>query len=331
MGVRKKLAMKKRMRRFFLFSLAAFLLVLSGCGEAYKSAAEPRNSSTATPPGTAKNVCWLIEATDTKQFSYSAPSSGAINITATLYFIAWKVGGPNMLGQYKGRAMVTLDMDLSKAGSGNLICTGGVMDDSICDDISFEMTAAQAESITAQGEDVDLAPLTSFIGQADIITEEYAISQQNWQALADGEVKFDANSSFGDSRKYEQGFTLKAGEQTVLITVGDLAAAYGVEAFSGTITTSASPTDAPARFRDKVMSRMEDRLEAAEQPGMPTAETVAGMPPHGGISIDAQGREGMDTNGDGKLEIYFAEDGSVMADFDGDGNYEPAGEDGADH
>lgn len=39
----------------------------------------------------------------------------------------------------------------------------------------------------------------------------------------------------------------------------------------------------------------------------------------------------MDTNGDGRFEIYIGEDGKAWADFDGDGKYEIAGEDGVDH
>lgn len=50
-----------------------------------------------------------------------------------------------------------------------------------------------------------------------------------------------------------------------------------------------------------------------------------------GLTVDSEGRKGMDTNGDGWLDIYFGEDGNVWADFDGDGKYEVAGEEGVDH
>jgi hypothetical protein len=38
---------------------------------------------------------WLIETSDTKNFTYTIPNSngGVIDMTATLYFIAWKTGG----------------------------------------------------------------------------------------------------------------------------------------------------------------------------------------------------------------------------------------------
>jgi hypothetical protein len=38
----------------------------------------------------------------------------------------------------------------------------------------------------------------------------------------------------------------------------------------------------------------------------------------------------MDTNDEGRFEIYIGEDGKAWADFDGDGKYEIAGEEGVD-
>ena len=207
------------------------------------------------------------------------------------------------------------------------------MDDSISDNISFELIPAQREAVSAKGEDIDLAPLVKFIGQAEIITGEYTISQQNWKALADGQVKLDVSGSFGDGAKNAQGFVLKAGEDTVLISVADFAAAYNLDAFRGTISKTESGADPRSWFRDKVMSRMEERLASTEQPGaQQLPETVpSDADAQEGLTVDSKGREGMDTNGDGRLDIYFGEDGNVWADFDGDGKYEIAGEDGVDY
>lgn len=330
--------MKKLAIYLALISIVFGMFTLSGCGSAASASEQPSvaltdnaESDESSSPGT----YWLIQASDTKQFSYAVPggSGGTIDMIATLHFIAWKKGGEEMFGQYEGRALVALDMDLSQAGSSGVTYTGGVMDDSISDSISFELLPAQQEAITAEGEDIDLAPLIKLIGQAEIITDEYTISQQAWKALADGQVKLDVNGGFGDGAKNSQGFVLKAGEDTVLISVSDLTAAYCLEDFSGTITKVNTPPDALSWFRDKVMSRMEERLSSSEQSSsqsMPEsgsdAETV-----QGGLTVDSEGREGMDTNGDGRLDIYFGEDGRVWADFDGDGKYEAVGEDGVDH
>lgn len=206
------------------------------------------------------------------------------------------------------------------------------MDDSISDNISFELIAAQAEAVTAEGEDIDLAPLVKFIGLADIIADEYMITQQNWKALAEGEAKLDINSGFGDGERYQQGFTLKAGKDSVLVSVGDLAAAYNLEAFSGTITMTETPLDALSKFRDKVMSRMEERLSNSEQfDGQEMSEEDFDYEGEGIFTVDSEGREGMDTDGDGKLEFYYDEEGHVWSDIDGDGEYEIAGEEGSDH
>jgi hypothetical protein len=57
---------------------------------------------------------------------------------------------------------------------------------------------------------------------------------------------------------------------------------------------------------------------------MPTADfdSSAGFESQNGFAVDSEGREGIDTNGDGRLEIYYGEDGEARADFDGDGKYD---------
>ncbi|NCC66627.1 MAG: hypothetical protein EOM14_00335 [Clostridia bacterium] len=240
--------------------------LLTGCGGAQKTAKSGQLDAQSKKGGASASSdsgpYWLIMVSDTKNFYYSIPSgSGAvIDMTATLYFIAWKKGGEDMFGQYEGRALVALDMDLSNAGTGGVSFMGGVMEDSISDNITFEILPFSQNTAKVEGEDIDLAPLADFVGQAEIITDEHTISQQAWKALADGQVKLDVNSGFGDGEKVPQGFTLKAGKDTVLISVGDLATAYGLEAFSGTITSSGTQTDALPWFQDKIMTRMEDRL-----------------------------------------------------------------------
>ncbi len=332
--------MKKWVASFMLTSIVISSLTLSGCGRAVQKmpkneqASATQEEKEAVDEPRASDPYWLIKVSDTKNFSYAIPNGngGTIDMTATLHFIAWKKGGEEMFGQYEGRALVALDMDLGKAGDGGVTCTGGVMDDSISDNISFELIPVQQEAVTAKGEDIDLAPLAKFIGQAEIITDKYVVSQQNWKALADGQVKLDVNGSFGDGSKYSQGFSLKSGENSILVSVGDLTAAYQLEAFSGTITKANIPSDALSWFRDKVMSRMEERLSLSEQStGQQMPNAPSGDATQNGLTVDSEGREGMDTNGDGRLDIYFGEDGNVWADFDGDGKYEVAGEDGADH
>ena len=315
-------------------------LTLSGCGStAEKSPVSSQSGVAQAEKGTADEApfsgsYWRMEVSDTKNFTYAIPNGngGGIDMTVTLHFIAWKAGGEDMFGQYEGRALVAFDVDLSKAGSDGVTFMGGAMEDSISDDISFELLPARQETITAEGEDVELVPLVAFVGQAKILTDEYTVSQQDWQAIADGEVQLDITDSFGDGTKYPQGFDLKAGEDTVLISVGDFAAAYNLDAFRGTISKTDTGEDPRSWFREKVMSRMEERLSSSEQSGsQQPLEADGDTPDQNGFTVDSQGREGMDTNGDGKLEIYFGEDGKVYADFDGDGNYEVAGEDGVDH
>lgn len=318
------------MKKWILIVIS--VIMLSGCGSAKETSAdapglkEPKKEV----PGDSSGPYWFIEVSDTKNFSYSIPSGGGkIDMTATLHFIAWKEGGEEMLGQYEGRALVALDMDLGEAGSGGVTYTGGVMEDTISDDISFELTSANEKEVTAKGEDIDIAPLAKFIGQAEIITDEYTISNQAWQALADGEVKLNVNGGFGDGAKNPQGFTLKAGEDSVLISVADLSAAYQVEAFLGTIQKYDIRSDGISWFRDKVMARMEERMALSEQSAGQQMPQTGGAGEGTGLTVDSEGREGMDTNGDGRLEIYFGEDGEVWADFDGDGKYEIAGSDGS--
>lgn len=361
--------MRKRITRFALAFTVIAILILSGCGSSQKMPGSEKpdaaQSESDKPgieqldkdkPGVVKpgkdasdetlasGPYWTIEVSDTKNFTYAIPGGkdGSIDMTATLYFIAWKQGGTEMFGQYEGRALVAFDMDFGNVGDGRFSLVGGVMDDSISDNISFEMLPSRQEAVTAAGEDIDLAPLVKFIGQAEIITEEYTISQQDWKAMADGEVKLDAKGSLDNGTKYSEGFELKAGEDTVLISVGDLAAAYNLDAFRGTITKGEMDEDPRSWFRDKVMSRMEERLSSSEQfSDQQSAETDYGdsdaqngfavdsdLPE--GLTVDSEGREGIDTNGDGTLEVYVGEDGEVWTDFDGDGKYEIAGDEGAD-
>ena len=326
--------MKKWITHFLLIILAISVLTLSGCGGTTQKAPQNQQPSTAqegkesADDALAAGPYWQIKVSDTKNFSYAVPdgNGGVINMTAALYFIAWKQGGEDMFGQYEGRALVGLNMDLSQAGTGGVSYSGGVLQDGISDKITFEILPLDQNAVKVEGEDVDLAPLANFVGQADIITDEYTISQQNWKALADGQVKLDINGSFGDGEKVPQGFTLKAGEDTVLISVGDFAAAYNLDAFSGTISKTNTETDPRSWFRDKVMSRMEERLSSSEQSGGQQLPDIsagdAAQYEQGGLTVDSHGHEGIDTNGDGKLEIYYGEDGEVWADFDGDGKYD---------
>lgn len=323
-----------------LIMLILSVALLTGCrgaAQVTQASRQPGVAQVAEEAASANNVSdayWLIEVSDTKNFTYPIPNGngGSIDMTATLHFIAWKEGGEKIYGQYEGRALVTIDMDLSKAGASGISYTGGVMDDSISNNISFELLPAQQEAVSAEGEDIDLAPLVKCIGQAEIVTDEYTISQQAWKALANGQTKLDVNGGFGDGTKNPQGFGLKAGKDTVLISVGDLTAAYRLEAFWGAIKKADTPTDALSWFRDKVMSRMEDRLSLSEQsaaqqtPKADSGDAAA----QSGFTVDSAGHEGIDTNGDGKLEIYLDEAGKAWADFDGDGKYEIAGEDGSD-
>ncbi len=335
--------MKKRIARFILIGIAIGALTLSGCGTASQKSPESgqpyaiQTEKESADEVLASGPYWRIEVSETKNFTYTIPNSdgGVIDMTAALCFIAWKAGGEEMFGQYEGRALVAFNIDLSKAGTGGVTVMGGAMDDTISDNISFELIPAQQEAVTAKNEDIDLVPLAKFIGQAEIITDEYTISQQDWKALADGQTKLDVNGSFGDGAKNPQGFVLKTGEETALISVGDFAAAYNIDAFRGTIVKTEAGEDPRTWFRDKVTSRMEERLSLSEQsanqqfPG--TSADDAAQNDQGGLTVDSEGREGMDTNGDGTLEIYFGDDGKVYADFDGDGKYEAAGEDGVDH
>lgn len=314
-------------------------LMLSGCGGAAQKASESSQPSAVRTEKAAADEAsgpyWLIEVSETKNFTYTVPNGngGVIDMTATLHFIAWKAGGGEMFGQYEGRALVVFNMDLSKAGAGDVTVMGGAMDDSISDDISFELIPAQQEAVTAKDEDIDLAPLVKFIGQAEISTDKYIISQQDWKVLADGQVKLDVNGSFGDGAKYGQGFVLKAGEDTVLISVGDFAVVYNLDAFRGTISKTEAGADPRSWFRDKVMSRMEERLSSSKQSSdqRPPEAGSGDAADQKGFTVDSEGREGMDTNGDGRLEIYFDEAGNVWHDFDGDGKYEKGDIGGVDH
>lgn len=333
--------MRKQITHFMLAGLMLGALALSGCnGVAQKGLGNGQPNAAQEETEAAEEALtsgsyWLIEVSDTKNFTYTIPNGngGSIDMRITLYFIAWKQGGEEMFGQYEGRALVAFDMDLSKAGTGGATFMGSAMDDSISENISFELIPAQQESVTVKDEDIDLAPLVKFIGQAEIMTDEYTISQQNWKALADGQVKLDVSGSFGDGARNTQGFALKSGENTVLLSINDFVAAHNMDAFQGTITKTEPGADPRSWFQDKVMSRMEERLSSSNQSvDTPPPEAGSGnTSAQEGLTVDSEGREGMDTNGDGRLEIYFGEDGHVWADFDGDGKYEIVGEEGADH
>ncbi len=272
---------------------------------------------------------WQIEVTDTKNFSYAVPvgNNGTIDMTATLYFIAWKQGGEDMFGQYEGRALVAVDMDFSKLGTGRESYVGGIMGDSISDNITFEIQPFEQSAVKVENENVDLAPLVNFTGQSEILTDAYSISQAAYKEMYDGKVMWEDNRSLGDGEKFPYGFTLKATKDTVLISDRTLNAAYGVGPFTGTIASADTQKDARSWFRDKVTARMEERLSLSEQSAsqqMPPSDyqNSTGFESQNGFTVDSQGREGMDTNGDGKLEMYFDEDGEVWTDFDGDGKYE---------
>ena len=135
--------MKKWITHFLLIILAISVLTLSGCGGTTQKAPQNQQPSTAqegkesADDALAAGPYWQIKVSDTKNFSYAVPdgNGGVINMTAALYFIAWKQGGEDMFGQYEGRALVGLNMDLSQAGTGGVSYSGGVLQDGISDKI----------------------------------------------------------------------------------------------------------------------------------------------------------------------------------------------------
>jgi hypothetical protein len=329
------------MRKLFclIFILILALCACSSKGTTESSTVEPQeelrnnsnpsNETNSTAPSDSAGYNWLITTSDTKKTTLNVPSTGkSIDITVTLYFVAWKNGGEDMFGKYEGRALITFDGDLSKLSSGSLSFTGGFMDDNICENIFFEMMPYNQEAIKVDGsEDIDLAPLAKFVGQSDFVTDEYLINQQTWQALADGEVKLDVNSSFSDGEKYPQGFSLKADESTVIVSVPTFTQTYNLDYFKGEIIKTTDEIKPVEWFRDTVMTRMEERLAMGEQSQGESTEPDAGDDsqelPQGSFITDSEGREGFDMDGDGKLDIWFDDEGNVWSDFDKDGNFEP--------
>jgi hypothetical protein len=293
-----------------------------------KNASETGDTANPTEPSDSVGYNWLITTSDTKKNALNVPATGkSIDINVTLYFVAWKNGGEDMFGEYEGRALIAFDGDMSKLSSESLSFTGGFMDDNICENISFEMMPYNQDAIQADGsEDIDLAPLAKFVGQSDFITEEYLINQQTWQAMADGKVKLDVNSSFSDGERYPQGFSLKADDSTVLVSVPTFTQTYNLDYFKGKIIKTTDEIKPVELFRDTVMTRMEERLAMSESQGEPTApdalEEVQELP-QGSFITDSQGREGFDIDGDGNLDMWFDDEGNVWSDFDKDGNFEP--------
>lgn len=326
------------MRKMFCIFM---VLILTLCACSNESSKSSTKTPSTNPQGEAQDDSseseaevynWLITTSDTKKTSLNVPSMGkSIDITISLYFVAWKNGGEDMFGEYEGRALIAFDGDMSKLSSGSLSYTGGFMDDNICDNISFEIIPFNQEEIKAVGsEDIELAPLAKFVGQSDFITDEYLINQQTWQALADGEVKLDINSSFSDGEKYPQGFNLKADDSTVIISVPTFTQTYNLDYFRGEIVKTTEEVNPVELFRDAVMTRMEERLamgeQAQEQSAAPDVPDESQELPQGGFITDSEGREGFDADGDGQLDMWFDDEGNVWSDFDGDGNFEPAPE-----
>lgn len=294
---------------------------------------KPDNTPDSPEPGESSGYNWLMTASDTKKTALNVPATGkSIDITVTLYFVAWKNGGEDMFGEYEGRALIAFDGDMSNLSSDSLSFTGGFMDDSICENISFVMKPYDQEVVKADdSEDIDLAPLAKFVGQSDFITDEYLINQQTWQALVDGEVKLDVNSSISDGEKYPQGFILKADESTVVISVPTYTQTYNLDYFNGKIIKTTDDINPVEWFRDTVMTRMEERLamgESQERSTSPDAQNESQELPQGSFMTDSEGREGFDMDGDGKLDMWFDDEGNVWSDFDKDGNFEliPEGE-----
>lgn len=331
------------MRKLFLF----FILILALCAcsskgttksptakpqdELGNNSSNPNNAANPAKPSDSAVYNWLITTSDTKKTALNVPSTGkSIDITVTLYFVAWKNGGEDMFGEYEGRALIAFDGDMSKLSSGGISFTGGFMDDNICENISFELLPYNQETIQADGsEDIDLAPLAKFVGQSEFITDECLINQQTWKALADGEVKLDINSSFSDGEKYPQGFILKADESTVFVSVPTFTQTYNLDYFKGELIKTTDEIEPMEWFRDTVMTRMEERLAMSESQGESSAPDVADESqelPQGGYFTDSEGHEGFDLDGDGKLDMWFDDEGNVWSDLDNDGNFEPAPE-----
>ena len=324
------------MRKLFCLFLV-LILTLCACnseGDTDSPTAKPQSEAQSNSPAPSKAAIynWLIKTSDTKKTILNVPATGnSIDITITLYFVAWKNGGEDMFGKYEGRALIAFDSDMSKLSSGGLSYTGGFMDDNICENISFEIVPCNQEAIKTEGSaDIDLAPLAKFVGQSNFITDEYLVNQQTWQALADGQVKLDVNSSFSDEEKYPQGFSLKADDSTVIVSVPTFTQTYNLDYFTGKIIKTTDEIKPIEWFRDTVMTRMEERLamgeQAQDQPIAPDAAGESGELPQGSFITDSEGREGFDVDGDGQLDMWFDDEGNMWEDFDKDGNFEPVPE-----
>ncbi|MDF2521141.1 MAG: hypothetical protein K0R84_1769 [Clostridia bacterium] len=317
-----------------IISLILVLLLLAGCGsqpelDTPKDLPDIEEKSTET--NGSEQYSWLIQSSDSKKFTYNIPTvDKPLDITITLNLVAWKHGGNDVYGDYEGRALITFDVDYSKLSDGDVSISGNAFTDSI-GDMSFEITPYdrdEYDKIRKSGsEDLSLAPLRVFSGMSAFLADFNHAKFEAAQAIDrdTGKILYNVNEGVSDEEKIPIGINFLVDGEDVTIDIPTYNSTWKLDFFRGSITQNKDGVNPIDTFRDILISRMEQRQELSENAGSGTtsSDSETGNEGSGSYMTDDQGREGFDTNGDGKLDMWMDENGDMRMDLDHDGVWDP--------
>lgn len=338
------------MRRFFVLCLVLCILasIISGCGQkaessnkaaekVEKSADDNLKSNEKTSP-VSHDADFIIHVEDTKDGSYSIPSSGEnLDFQLTLSLFAWKDEGETVFGKYTGAAFLTFSFDESKLTDADLTYAGNFVFNSYCSNMEFEIAPYDSDKfnaarITGPDGSAGLAPLVIPDGMS-VFFSDWNFSSTDNQIVLDSDTNQQLYNGSGASSGYggtsPVSINLLVSGNDVTVEIPTYNSTYSLDFFRGTATVEPDGEGAAAEelFLALIDQMEEEASNVSVQDSAPLQDSQAVLQPDGTIEFENENGGKvtftsdcmkMDSDGDGIIDTFVNEDG-VYVDTDGDG------------
>lgn len=312
----------KRNFSVIISTLCLVSLFLSACGAGGAPGSQHGAGSAAvqTMAENADRHKWIINVSDSKSSTYTIPVSGKpFDYTVTLNLIAWKNGGDDIFGDYKGKWLITFDTDYSKLSDSDVKFAGGVLVDRLCNDMSFTISPYSSEEYRkikkALPHSVSVEPLVKYDGMTSFTAEETPVKREAWQAAdaKSGKALFNADFSFSDGELYPVGVNMLTRKDEVVVDIPTYSSVWKLGYFYGGIAENTDGKDPEALFNNILVSRTQKMQggNTGSNPGEGGNESGGGAGPY---TTDSGGRMGFDTDDDGETDTWYDEDGNMQSD-----------------
>lgn len=306
----------------FISTICLVSLFLSACGTGGAPGSQDGSGNAAVQTVTENTDLhkWIINVSDSKKGTYTVPESGrSFDYTAALNLIAWKNGGDDIFGDYRGKWLISFDVDYDKLSDSDVKFAGNVLVDRLCNDMSFTISPYNSDGYKkikkSMPGSVYVVPLVKYDGMSSFTAEEIPVKREDWQATdaKSGETLFNADFSFSDGEKVPVGVNMLIRKKEVVADIPTYSSVWKLDYFYGSITENTDGKDPEALFNNIISSRAQKMQgeNNGSNPGKGDNESGTGT---GSYTTDSEGRKGFDADGDGETDTWYDEDGNMQSD-----------------